>query len=100
MAAQKSQSDLKRNHLGIEYLSALLQEAKRNIDSEGYISKKVQDVLLYTTGLCGYFFVNICLEGERSMESGKDAATGKAIEEIEGEENAPTEQRDEEAVWH
>ena len=44
--------------------------------------------------------MNICFEGERSMESGKDAATGKAIEEIEGEENAPTEQRDEEAVWH
>jgi hypothetical protein len=55
LAMQASQSNLRGHHSGLAYLNALLQKAKAEIASEGYISEKTQ--MSITGAFCFWDFL-------------------------------------------
>jgi hypothetical protein len=60
-AMQVAQSDLRRHHTGLAYLSALLEAAKSEITSDGYISEKLRKQIFHKFSLWDHLFALTCL---------------------------------------
>lgn len=58
---QDAQRDLRRHHSGLAYLSALLQTAKSEITSDGYISKMILEKIYGAFCFWDYLFARTCL---------------------------------------
>jgi hypothetical protein len=60
-AMQSAQSNLRGHRTGMAYLSALLQKAKSEIVSEGYISEKIRKEIFLGFCFWDYLFALTCL---------------------------------------
>jgi hypothetical protein len=58
---QAAQSDLRRHHSGLAYLSALLQGAKSEIASDGYMSEWLRKKIFNVFCFWDYLFAHACL---------------------------------------
>jgi hypothetical protein len=59
-AMQVAQSDLRRHHSGLAYLSALLRKAKSEIASDGYMSEKIREKIVYAFCFWDCLFALTC----------------------------------------
>jgi hypothetical protein len=60
-AMQGAQSNMRGHRSGLAYLSALLQKAKSEVASEGYISEKIRKEIFFAFCFCDYLFALTCL---------------------------------------
>jgi hypothetical protein len=60
-AMQAGQLNLCGHRSGLDYLNALLNIAKSQIASDGYISERIAKKIFFTFGLWDYFFASNCL---------------------------------------
>jgi hypothetical protein len=59
-AIQLVQKDLRGHHSGLEYLRTLLERAKSEIASDGYISERIRKEILDTFCFWDYLFASLC----------------------------------------
>jgi hypothetical protein len=80
-AMQVAQSNLRRHHSGLAYLSALLTIAKSEIASEGYISEEILKKILGAFGLWDCLFALTCLHAGPPETKTEDRPSEKAVDE-------------------
>ena len=57
---QDAQTNLRRHRSGLAYLSALLQNAKSEIASDGYMSEEIRKKIFSAFGFWDYLFARTC----------------------------------------
>jgi len=71
VAMQRGQTTLRTHHAGLKYLRALLERAKTEMASDGYISKQTRGTIFCEFGFWDYLFALQC------MHAGPPAATAE-----------------------
>jgi len=79
-ALLECQLNVRNNREGLEYLSALLSQAKSELASKGHISADIQRPLFQLFGLWDYLFVYTCLSEGRAI-TGVDCRKNKRLTE-------------------
>ncbi len=78
-ALQEAQSDLRRHRCGLEYLSALLLEAKSQVASDGHISEWLRKVIFNIAYSWDYLLANACSLADPSEASGENLTLNQGI---------------------
>lgn len=59
--AQRLQTNLRTDSVGIKYLQSVLYTVKREIESKGFVSEQGKKLLMCAIGYCDYFLIEACL---------------------------------------
>jgi hypothetical protein len=87
-AMQFAQSDLRRHRSGLAYLSALLQKAKSEITSDGYISEEIRKKIFFAFCLWDCLFALTCLHAGRPEAKMEDRPSEKVDKQTDKERAA------------
>ena len=77
---QVAQSDLRRHRSGLAYLSVLLQKAKSEIASDGYMSEEIRYKIFHAFCFCDFLFARTCLNAGLPEERMKDRPSEKIVD--------------------
>jgi len=77
---QVAQSDLGRHPSGLAYLSALLQKAKSDIASDGYMSEEIRNKIFHAFCYCDFLFARTCLNAGPPEERIEDRPSEKIVD--------------------
>ncbi len=79
-AMQVAQSDLRRHHSGLAYLSALLTKAKSEIASDGYMSEESRNKICYAFCFWDSLFALTCLDAVPPEAKMEDRPSEKVVD--------------------
>jgi hypothetical protein len=84
-AVQAANSNLWKHRAGLEYLRTLLEGAKSDLTSNGYISEKIGKKIFAEFSFSDYFFAADCLAASAPQAKKEGKPEGPADKEIEDE---------------
>jgi hypothetical protein len=77
---QVARSDLRRHRTGLAYLSALLQRAKSEIASDGYMSEEIRYMIFPAFCFWDFLFARTCLNAGPAEERMEDRPSEKIVD--------------------